>query len=496
MKSQTGFRFRCYPTRAQAEILMRWIGCQRAIYNAKVSEDRYYRKFARSALGLPEKYPPIDQEYSRFVDPELTPWLKEVPSQILRNGAVRWKQAYARFFQKVGGRPVIKKKTGRQAVWITSELFTFAPYSASPFGPVPGYQLAVGTKKFPVGNLLFTAHRNYQQPKSIRIGIESGQWYISFSNESEQVPDEADTLAWLQQFSEEDLLKNTFGGDRGCANALVGNHGERFHLLPQQEARIERKRQKTHRYQRQMARQRAQALKEHRPVGQNYRKTRQKAARAQAYGRNVREDFAHKTSRVIVNNPQVRLIVLEDLNIKGMTKKPKAKKDENGKWLKNHARAKAGLSKSILSSAWRRMDTFLHYKAIQSGKLFIKINPYQTSQECFLCGHIHPDNRISQSEFVCQACGNIDHADHNAAKVIAHRGVRKLLAGEITFNARKQCGIHRQKPVAVIGPERSESTPGESQISHVAGNGHMQETENQELFFVRRETPATTASAA
>ena len=478
---------------------MRWIGCQRAIYNAKVSEDRYYRKFARKALGLPEKYPPIDQEYSRFVDPELTPWLKQVPSQILRNGAVRWKQAYARFFQKVGGRPVIKKKTGRQAVWITSELFAFTSCPAGLFGPVQECQLTVGTKKFPVGTIRFTAHRNYQTPKSIRIGIENGQWFLSFSNEgkeTEQVPDEADTLAWLRQFSEEDLMNVTFGGDRGCKSALVGNHGEEFHLLPQQEARIEQKRQKTRRYQRQMARQRAQALKDHRPVGQNYRKTRQKAARAQVYGKNVREDFAHKTSRVIVNDPKVRLIVLENLNIPGMTKKPKAKKDAHGKWLKNHARAKAGLNKSILSSAWGRMDTFLHYKAIQSGTLFIKINPYQTSQECFLCGHIHPDNRISQSEFVCQACGNVDHADHNAAKVIARRGVRNVLSDAVAFKARKPCGNRRQKPVAVIGPERSESTPGESQISREVGNDFMQETGNQEFFFVRRETPATTASAA
>ena len=58
MLTQTGFRFRCYPTPAQAQILLRWIGCQRFIYNAKVTEDWYYRTFAKKALGLPEPYPP------------------------------------------------------------------------------------------------------------------------------------------------------------------------------------------------------------------------------------------------------------------------------------------------------------------------------------------------------------------------------------------------------------------------------------------------------
>ena len=86
---QTGHRFRCYPTPAQEQTLLRWIGCQRFLYNAKVGEDRYYRTFAKKALGLPEKYPPIDQQYSRYISDGLTPWLKEVPPQVLRNGAVR-----------------------------------------------------------------------------------------------------------------------------------------------------------------------------------------------------------------------------------------------------------------------------------------------------------------------------------------------------------------------------------------------------------------------
>ena len=49
---QTGNRFRAYPTPAQESILLQWIGHQRFIYNAKVSEDRYYRTFAKKAVSL------------------------------------------------------------------------------------------------------------------------------------------------------------------------------------------------------------------------------------------------------------------------------------------------------------------------------------------------------------------------------------------------------------------------------------------------------------
>ena len=77
---QTGFRFRCYPTPQQAQILRRWIGCQRFIYNAKVSEDRYFRAFARKALALTGQQPPQDQCYRQFITAD-TAWLRDVPSQ-------------------------------------------------------------------------------------------------------------------------------------------------------------------------------------------------------------------------------------------------------------------------------------------------------------------------------------------------------------------------------------------------------------------------------
>jgi putative transposase len=85
---QTGSRFRIYPTPQQEKILLQWIGCRRFLYNAKVSEDRYFRAFSRKFGGEV----PIDQEYSRFISTD-TPWLREVPGQVLRNGAVYWRQA-------------------------------------------------------------------------------------------------------------------------------------------------------------------------------------------------------------------------------------------------------------------------------------------------------------------------------------------------------------------------------------------------------------------
>ncbi len=119
-----GVKFRIYPSKEIQSTLSQWIGCQRFIYNAKVSEDRYFRKFWKKSLSQVGEHIPCDQQYSQFRG-EATEWLKEVPSQILRNGSYRWMSTYQRFFKKLGGRPTIKKKFGRQSVMITKELFAF-----------------------------------------------------------------------------------------------------------------------------------------------------------------------------------------------------------------------------------------------------------------------------------------------------------------------------------------------------------------------------------
>ena len=122
-----GDRFRRYLNNPeQPQTLLRWIGCQRLIDHAKVQEDRYFRRFAQRMVGTAGQPVPVDQPYRPFMT-ERTPFLRDVPSQILRNGAAKFRQAYPRFFKKLRGRPKIQIKSGRQAVWLTKELWVFIP---------------------------------------------------------------------------------------------------------------------------------------------------------------------------------------------------------------------------------------------------------------------------------------------------------------------------------------------------------------------------------
>jgi hypothetical protein len=81
-------RFRIYPSRIQQQVLNRWIGAQRYIYNRKVEELSYQlwlknnAKFSNRFQEPQENCCPWDQTFSKYA--LSAPWLKEIPSFIRR----------------------------------------------------------------------------------------------------------------------------------------------------------------------------------------------------------------------------------------------------------------------------------------------------------------------------------------------------------------------------------------------------------------------------
>jgi len=163
------------------------------------------------------------------------------------------------------------------------------------------------------------------------------------------------------------------------------------------------------------------------PKGSNRRNnTKHRIATHHAKKANLRNDFSHKTSRSLVDS-KAKVIVFEALRTSSMTRKPKAKQDEQGRYISNKAKQKAGLNKSILNVGWHIIETYTKYKAYQAGKAVFKVNAAYTSQECAKCDHTHPDNRKSQELFVCGNCGKTDNADNNASLVIKKRAINLIL---------------------------------------------------------------------
>ena len=475
----SGVRFALYPTSPQATLLRQWIGCQRVIYNAKVAEEKYFNMFRRKALTHAGSRTPLDQQYAQF-NSELTPWLSEVPSQILRNGAVRWMGAKQRQLKGLAGAPSSKRAHGRQSALITSELFQFLP--VDPADPALGHRLLLGTPRFPVGELRFTAHRSYPLPKQIVISVEAGRWFVGFSFEvdSPEILRSPGELAYeLNNLSDEQVAQLTVGYDRGVVNRLADSSDVSYQVDEAVQQRVARKEIRTRKYQRKMARQVKGSV--------NRSKTKAKLASLQNYRKRCAQDWAHKTTYRMVTSG-ARIHVLEALQVRNMSKKAKPKLID-GKWAKNGAAAKSGLNKAILSSAWGRVATYVQYKAARRNQLVLFVPAQYSSQECSECTYTHLDNRPSQSEFVCQRCGHAEHADINASCVIKKRGIAALRAG-IVIKPKKRVAMRRKKieqtgvVCSEVSVERSsKSWEGSALAAHTASKQKFDNCEVRSPFL-------------
>jgi IS605 OrfB family transposase len=78
---------------------------------------------------------------------------------------------------------------------------------------------------------------------------------------------------------------------------------------------------------------------------------------------------------------------------------------------------------TLHSWAFAQLGQFIAYKAAQAGVPLVYVDPAYTSQACSRCGHISKKNRPDQATFRCTSCGFAEHADVNAARNIASRGV-------------------------------------------------------------------------
>ena len=80
------------------------------------------------------------------------------------------------------------------------------------------------------------------------------------------------------------------------------------------------------------------------------------------------------------------------------------------------------VNKQMSDKSFGNFKLLLSYKLKERGKHFGLVNPAYTSQTCNSCGAIDKKSRVSQAEFVCTSCGNIDNSDLNAAKNILRVG--------------------------------------------------------------------------
>ena len=109
------------------------------------------------------------------------------------------------------------------------------------------------------------------------------------------------------------------------------------------------------------------------------RKLAKRESRIHLHTARARQDHAYKTSHKLVRTGK-KVFFHEKLNLKGLTKRNKAKQGENGEFLPNGQSRKSGLNKSWLDAAFGNFFKTLQYIAEKAGCRVIPVKPEYTSQ--------------------------------------------------------------------------------------------------------------------
>lgn len=80
--------------------------------------------------------------------------------------------------------------------------------------------------------------------------------------------------------------------------------------------------------------------------------------------------------------------------------------------------------------AFRRLNSYIKYKAVEHDIKVVQVQPKNTSQRCSTCGFTSTNNRDAET-FLCLDCGYENHSDYNAAKNIGLRYLRRDQTGPV-----------------------------------------------------------------
>ena len=350
------FKFRLYPTTAQAVQLNQHIGSCRFVYNWALDQKiKTYEQTGKSIsrFDLNKMIPTLK---------ESNEWLVEVNSQSLQGMTKQVESAFTRFFREKNGFPRFKSKKN--------------PIQSFPVPQHYTVNFENSTIKLPkIGEIKAVLHRKFEgELKTATVSRScKGHYYISI------LVEDGKELPIKQEFSD----STTIGIDVGIKYIAVLSTGEK----------IENPKYLKNSLQRLKVLQKRVSKKQ--KGSQNRAKAKQRLAALHDKIANQRNDFHNKLSFELISENQA--IALETLNVKGM--------------VKNH-----NLAQAISDSAWSSFVTKLEYKAEWLGKTILRIGQFEPSSKlCSTCGYHNKELQLKDREWQCPECATTHDRDINAA---------------------------------------------------------------------------------
>lgn len=382
-------KIRLLPTKEQEVLFWKSVGVARWSYNFFLGYNQEkYKEWLED--NTKERFI-SEGEVRKYINNVLKKtthtWLKEVSSNVMKQGVKDANTALQNFFKHGKGYPKFKsKKRSKPSFYVNYETLkrTSNGFQGEKIGVVKARE---SLPKLSKGD-------RYVNP---RISFDGRFWYLSVSYkvETKQVKLTDDKIGIDVGLKDLAIVSNI---DNSYAKKHRNiNKGYRVRLLGKRLKRSQRK----------LSRKILNNIESYskkrvptytRPLSECKNIQKQKRIIQGLYRKvtNIRTNYIHQVTTEIVKNKPSR-IVLEDLNVSGLIKN-------------KH------LSKSISDSKLYEFRRQIEYKAELYGiKVVIADRFYPSSKTCSCCGHVNKGLKLSDRTYKCSECGNVIDRDVNAS---------------------------------------------------------------------------------
>ena len=381
------YRYRFYPTDAQAQQLARTFGCVRHVYNWALN----LRSTAWSAAKERVNYHETARRLALLKTDAEKSWLNDVSSVALQQSLRHLDKSFANFFAGRAKYPRFKSR--RDSIQAAS-------YMTNGFTLVDG-RLKLAKHDAPLDVRWSRPLPADAKPSSVTVTRDAAnRYHVSILVDEAVTPLPATDRA--------------VGVDMGLAHLAITSDGQKI----DNPKHLARKLARIQRWQRRLARKREAAkavmgLKGKKvpkgtriPRSNNAAKMSRRIAKMHAAVRDTRRDHLHKVSTTLIRENQA--VCVEDLAVSNM--------------VKNHH-----LASAISDAGWRELRSMLEYKAALYGRQFSVVNRWlPSSKRCSACGYTAESLPLSVREWTCPHCGADHDRDINAARNILSAGLAQL----------------------------------------------------------------------
>lgn len=386
-------KIRIYPNEEQKSYLSKLFGCYRKVFNLSLAHKKENYENKQTNIGLKELGNMFHNEWTKSND---FSYLNEHNTKILKQSIINLLDAYKLFFKrKEVGFPKFKSKhDNKQSVRFPIEAISKKnDFNSGKINLIKN-----------LSNIPFRTSDNYtnylikhkDNIKSATLTKNcSGNYFLSILVDGDIIKKKNKTPNKLIN-----------GIDLGIKDFVISSLGEKFENIKS----IRSNEKGLIRLQKRYSRKEKGS--------KNKEKARIRLARKHERIKNQKDNYLHLVANSLLD--ESKIIVIEDLNVKGM--------------MKNHK-----LAKSIQELSLYKFKSILEYKAKWHDNIIIRIDRFfPSSKLCSCCSNKYKDLNLNHRKWTCPICNTTHDRDYNAAINIQNEGARMIMENEEMLSVLKE----------------------------------------------------------